>query len=522
MENITKRFPGIVANSEVHLRVKSGAFHAVIGENGAGKSTLLNILYGRYRADEGRVFIGDEEVTGKLRGPSDAMRRGVGLVSQHYALIPALTVLENVIMGAEPTTAGFALNRKKAATRIEELAARLDLPDLDLNSRAERLSIAAQQKAEILKALYRDARIILLDEPTATLAPQEAESLFALLKTLTASGATIVFVTHKLREVLRHSDAVSVLRRGQNAGDFVTEQTEEQELLQAMIGTRSGPLPPRVSLTGETESQNSDAAPPNYLPTQTQAGSPLLQIENVTVRNARRVEAVQNVSLDMKFGEIVGVAGVDGSGQRELSEALVGLRRVESGKMFLAGTEITRLSVQARRELGISYIPEDRHRVGMISDFSVAENYLLGHQRDATWGGGTVIAMPNVVAQTERMMRGGDVRAAEGGANLLAGSLSGGNQQKVVIARALQSQPRLLAACQPTRGLDVEASRFVYKTLRDARASGLGVLLFSLDLDEILELSDRVAVMFNGKIAGILPRALATAETVGALMTGAA
>ena len=523
MENITKRFPGIVANSGVHLGVKSGAFHAVIGENGAGKSTLLNILYGRYRADEGRVFIADEEVTDRLRGPSDAIRRGVGLVSQHYALIPALTVLENVIMGAEPTLAGIALNRKKATARIEELAAKLDLPGLDLNSRAERLSIAVQQKAEILKALYRDARILLLDEPTATLAPQEADSLFSLLKTLTATGATIVFVTHKLREVMRHSDAVTVLRRGQNAGDFLTTETDEQELLQAMIGVRSAPLTPRVSLTGEAEAVNlSEAAPPNYLTPNPQAGSPLLQIENVTIRNARRVEAVQNVSLEMGFGEIVGVAGVDGSGQRELSEALVGLRRVESGKMFLAGTEITRQTVQHRRELGIAYIPEDRHRVGMISDFSVAENYLLGHQRDGAWGGGTVIAMPHVVAQTEMMMRGGDVRAADGGANLPAGSLSGGNQQKIVIARAMQSAPRLLVACQPTRGLDVEASRFVYKTLRDARASGLGVLLFSLDLDEVLELSDRIAVMFNGKVAGVLPRSQASPETVGALMTGAA
>ncbi len=521
MENITKRFPGIVANSDVHLRVGSGAFHAIIGENGAGKSTLLNILYGRYRADAGRVFIAGEEVTDKLRGPSDAIRRGVGLVSQHYALIPALTVLENVILGAEPTLAGIALNRRAAAARMEELAARLGLPDLDLNSRAERLSIAAQQKAEILKALYRNARILLLDEPTATLAPKEAEALFSLLKNLTANGATVVFVTHKLREVLQHSDAVTALRRGLNAGDFLTAQTSEQELLQAMIGTRSTPLVSLSPLTGELEApQAFESAPPNYLPKAAQTGSPLLQIEKVTVRNARRGEAVQNVSLEMGFGEIVGVAGVDGSGQRELSEALIGLRRVESGKLFLAGTEITRLSVQRRRELGIAYIPEDRHRVGMISDFSVAENYLLGHQREPAWGGGTILSMPDAIRQTEAMMRRGDVRAAEGGAGLPAGSLSGGNQQKIVIARAMQSGPRLLVACQPTRGLDVEASRFVYKTLRDARAAGLGVLLFSLDLDEVLELSDRVAVMFNGKIVGVLSRSQATPETVGALMTG--
>ena len=290
-----------------------------------------------------------------------------------------------------------------------------------------------------------------------------------------------------------------------------------------MIGTRSGSLTSRVSLTGEEiSSPLSEAALPNYLRPNTQAGSPLLQIENVTVRNARRVEAVQNISLEMGFGEIVGVAGVDGSGQRELSEALVGVRRVEAGRVFLAGTEMTKFSVQQRRELGLAYIPEDRHRAGMIADFSVAENYLLGHQREPARGGGTVITMPDVIAQTETMMRRGDVRAAENGATLPAGSLSGGNQQKIVIARAMQSNPRLLIACQPTRGLDVEASRFVYRTLTDAKASGMGVLLFSLDLDEILELSDRVAVMFNGKIAGILTRSQATPETVGALMTGAA
>ena len=520
MENITKRFPGIVANSGVGLRVKPGAFHAVIGENGAGKSTLLNILYGRYRPDEGRVFIADEEVTGKLRGPADAIRRGVGLVSQHYALIPALTVLENIVLGAEPTFAGFALDRRRAEARIAELAARLGLPDLDLNSRAERLSIAAQQKAEILKALYRDARILLLDEPTATLAPQEANSLFLLLKTLTATGATIVFVTHKLREVMQHSDAVTVLRAGRNAGDYATSQTNADELLHAMIGPRSGALT-ATPLTGEAPQLNlTEVAPPNYLASSYSSGGPLLQIEAVSVRNARRGDAVKNASIEMQCGEIIGIAGVDGSGQRELAEALVGLRRVENGKIFLGGTEITRQSVQARRELGIAYIPEDRHRVGMISDFSVAENYLLGRQREPAYGGGKIIRMPDVLAQTETMLRRGDVRAAEGGANLLAGSLSGGNQQKIVIARAMAGNPRLLVACQPTRGLDVEASRFVYKTLREARAAGLGVLLFSLDLDEIMELSDRIAVMFSGKIAGILPRSQATPEALGALMTG--
>ena len=524
MENITKRFPGIVANSRVHLRVQAGSFHAVIGENGAGKSTLLNILYGRYRPEEGRVFLGDEEVTGKLHSPADAIRRGVGLVSQHYALIPALTVLENVVLGAEPMRAGLVIDRAAAARRITEIAAKLDIPGLDLNARAERLSVAAQQKVEILKALVRGAKILLLDEPTATLAPQESDALFTLLEALRRDGATIVFVTHKLREVMTHSDAVTVLRAGQNVGDFVTTQTDDGELLQRMIGTRAGNLATaRTTLTGETLAEMADAGPGigGRVSGVGAGGSPLLQIEGVSVRNARRALAVQNVSLDLGVGEIVGIAGVDGSGQRELSEAIVGLRRVESGRIYLGGQEITRLTVRHRQLQGVAYIPEDRHKAGMISDFTVAENYLLGHQRDSAWGGGALISMQNVLARTGDILKRYDVRAASGGAALKAGSLSGGNQQKVVIARAMESRPRLLIACQPTRGLDVEASRFVYRTLREAREAGLGVLLFSLDLEEVLELSDRVAVLYNGALAGILPRSQATPETVGALMTGA-
>lgn len=509
MENITKRFPGVTANREVHLRVRSGSFHAIIGENGAGKSTLLNILYGRYRPDIGRIFVRGEEVTDTLRSPADAIRRGIGLVSQHYALIPALTVLENVILGAEPTLFG-ALNRRQAAERITQLAEQLGLTGLELDARAERLSVAAQQKVEILKALYRGARLLLLDEPTATLAPQEAESLFTLLHTLVADGATVVFVTHKLREVMAHSDFVTVLRGGQNAGDFVTARTNEQELLFRMIGSRgSAPANPRIPLTGIGEAVYAASVP----------GNPLLQLENVTIRNARRVRAVESVSLTLAAGEIVGVAGVDGSGQRELSQALVGLRPLESGRLFLGGVELTKKDVHARRDLGLAYIPEDRHHAGMILDFDLGENYLLGHEQERDWGGGVTLNRDILYARAASMIQQYDVRVGLEGAAAVARTLSGGNQQKVVIARAMDSGPRLLVACQPTRGLDVEASRFVYKTLSQARERGLGVLLFSLDLDEIFEVSDRIAVMYNGRIVGVLPRFQATPELVGALMT---
>lgn len=512
MENVTKRFPGVIANQQVSLAVKSGAFHAVIGENGAGKSTLLNILYGRYQPDEGRVFLHGREVTQTLRSPADAIRNGVGLVSQHYALIPALTVLENVLLGAEETGFGGVLKRKRAIERIQELASQLQIGSLNVNQRADSLSIAAQQKVEILKALYRGANALLLDEPTAALAPQEAESLFALLKSLVDGGASVLFVTHKLREVMAHSRSVSALRAGRNAGDFLTSQTSEEELLHAMIGTRStAPAQPReASRKLQTES-----------PPETAEEIPLLHIKAAAVENSRGVKVVKSANLALRRGEIVGVAGVDGSGQRDLAEAILGLQPLSSGEIRLEGAEITRDSVSMRYEKGIAYIPEDRHRCGMILDFSVTENYALGRQREAEWGGGTLIHPPVMAARAADMIQQYDVRISELGAFIPARNLSGGNQQKVVVARAMESSPKLLIACQPTRGLDVEAARFVYETLEKARKQGLGVLLFSLDIDEILRLSDRVAVMFNGEVATVLPASEATPQELGAWMTGA-
>ena len=509
MEQITKRFPGIVANDKVSLSVREGGFHAIIGENGAGKSTLLNVLYGLYRADEGRITLRGEDVTQALHSPADAIKRGVGLVSQHYALIPALSVIENVMLGAEPLEMGGRLNRRVAAERIAKLATRLGLQDLQLNQRAERLSVAAQQKVEILKALFRDANLLLLDEPTATLAPQEADALFALLHSLVAEGATVVFVTHKLREVMAHSDAVTVLRGGRNAGEFRTADTSPDELLHCMIGDRAS------QVQAATDTVTSSSATPT-----------LLRITDLTVRNARHAVAVENAGLELRAGEILGIAGVDGSGQSELSEAIVGLRRVETGELRLTAksgnTLLNPLSVRQRQQLGIAYIPEDRHKAAMVMDFSIAENYLLGHENTPEWGGGIVLQTSRLFSRAMQMIRDYDVRVGSRDANAPVRSLSGGNQQKVVIARAIDSEPCLLVACQPTRGLDRGATVFVYDTLRQARARGLGILLFSLDLDEILELSDRIAVMFNGRIVGLLDRAEATPERIGALMTGAA
>ncbi len=522
LESVTKRFPGIVANQDVSLTVLEGAFHAVIGENGAGKSTLLNILYGRYKPDSGKVIVRGRDITDSLRSPSDAISHGIGLVSQHYALIPALTVLENVVLGSEPIRFGGVINMRAAATRIEQLAVQLGLPGFDLRARAERLSVAAQQKVEILKALYRDARILLLDEPTATLAPQEADALFTLLHSLNKQGSTIVFVTHKLREVMANSSQVCVLRGGRNAGDFVTSQTDAGELLSRMIGRRASIRQQAMFGADAPVETESDAVVIE------QRSDPLLQITDVSVRNARRALAVDRASLDLYPGEILGIAGVDGSGQRELSEAIVGLRPVESGagKMSLAagdGTGCINLvgaSVRRRREMGISYLPEDRHRAGMILEFSIAENYLLGHETETDWGGGVLLMPRKLQSRADSMIHDYDVRVGQRDSRAMAGDLSGGNQQKVVVARALDANPRLLVACQPTRGLDTGAAEFVYSALRKATKRGLGVLLFSLDMDEILELSDRVAVIFNGAIVGVMARADATPERVGALMTG--
>ncbi len=512
MEGITKRFPGVIANDDVHLRVQTGTFHAVIGENGAGKSTLLNLLYGKYRSDSGVIQVKGQNITEKLRSPSEAIAQGMGLVSQHYALIPALTVLENVMLGAEPTRLGGTLDRKKAERRVRELAEPLGLGEVQMDVKAERLSVAAQQKIEILKTLYRGAEILMLDEPTATLAPQEADALFALLGTLSSQGTTILFVTHKLREVLTYSQNVTVLRGGKNAGDFVTAATDEAQLLSAMIGTRP-PLEKSDLPFQEVLSPRTDK-------TQDRSGRSLLELQSLTVKNARRSEAVKGVSLEVKAGEILGVAGVDGSGQRELSQAIVGLLKPETGTIRLLGEDVTRLSVRQRQRRGLAYLPEDRHRNAVVLDFTVSENYLLGHQAEGAWGGGVILQPKAAFTRASDMIRRYDVRAASGGAALPIRTLSGGNQQKVVFARAMEGHPKLLVACQPTRGLDVEASRFVYETLTAARDRGLGVLLFTLDLDEALMLSDRVAVMFNGSLAGVLSREEATVERVGALMVG--
>lgn len=515
MENISRSFPGVLANDSVNLRVRRATFHALIGENGAGKSTLLNILYGRFRPDQGRIFLYEKEVTSILRSPADAIRLGIGLVSQHNALIPALTVLENIVLGGEPTYLGQLLAPSKAQKRIAELANQLGIKGLDVHLRTELLSLALLQKVEILKALYRDAQILLMDEPTATLAPPEVESLFELLHQLVYQGTTVIFVTHKLREVMAHSQFVTVLRRGRNAGDFETQHTTPQELLACMLGTETEHNAAQTIVGADVSSQTRQTG---IAPRTT---SPLLSVQNLAARNDKGALALKNISLNVFPGEIMGIAGVDGSGQKELAETIVGLRRAEAGCLLLNEADITRWSVAKRREHGIAYIPEDRHRDGLVLDFNLAENLLLGHECDPQWGGGFILTIERSTQRAYEIIQKYDVRVGASGPSTIVRTLSGGNQQKIVIARALESSPRLLVAHQPTRGLDIGATGFVHQTLLQAAAAGTSIILLSLDLDEILALSHRVAVLFNGRLTGVLSRQEATVERVGSLMTGA-
>jgi simple sugar transport system ATP-binding protein len=523
MAGITKTFPGgVVANNNVSLAVEAQTIHAIIGENGAGKSTLMNILFGRFLPDSGRIRVNGQEVV--IDTPARAIALGLGLVTQHTTMIPALTALENVILGGEPTAHGV-LNTAQALARLEEIGTNLGIA-VDWRARAETLSVASLQKAEIVKALYRGAKILILDEPTATLAPQEADALFGILHGLVAQGATVVFITHKMREVMAHSKRVTVLRGGQTVGERLTRDTYPEELLALLIGQRSvaggAPLVRDEAVHaprgGRKQTWDRDGISEMRGGVDEIPPIPRLEIRGLEVLNSRRAVAVRDFSFALPPGEIVGVAGVDGSGQHELAEAILGLREAVRGEIYLEGERIERESVAERLARGITFIPEDRHREGLILDFSLAENFLLGRQRDRNFGGGTLLSLEQIAGQGEEMVKNHRVRA--GGGDMAARTLSGGNQQKVVIARALGGSPLLLVAMQPTRGLDVDATRYVYKMFRIAQAKGLSILLFSLDLDEIFEISDRIAVMYNGTLMGVVPRAGATPEAVGRLMVG--
>ena len=488
LEHITMRFGSVVALEDVSLALEPGVRHAVVGENGAGKSTLMKVLFGLLQPTEGRILLNRTPVT--LPSPKDALRHGIGIVQQHFDLIAPFTVWENIVLGAETARFGV-LNARQAMTQVIQLAEQSGLL-ISPTLRIEEISVAAQQRVEILKALYRNARVLILDEPTAVLSPQEARDMWAATKRLSAQGVTIVFIAHKLDEVLANADAVTVLRRGKHILTTPVADTSASRLSQAMIGGVS-----TVQGTSDTIAHRLQ-----------QTGTSGLAVVHLTVRNDRNTVAVDDMTFAIANGEILGVAGVDGSGQHELIEAIVGLR-VSQGDIRMGDDSIASDSIRARRERGLSYIPEDRQKDAVVLPFTCSENLRLGHHGDKA-------ATPPLSTQSEVW----DIRGAENDPPIRA--LSGGNQQKLVLARELGGKKAcVVVAAQPSRGLDFAATAFVHEALRRSARDGAAVLVQSLDLGEILVLSDRIAVMRGGKLVGILRREEATESTVGALMTGA-
>ena len=498
LRNITKRFGEVLANDRVNIKVTPGTIHAIVGENGAGKSTAMRIAYGFYTADSGEILVNDQKCD--IRTPHDAIAQGIGMVHQHFMLIEPITVAENIVLGAEPGSA-LSLDLKQAAIEIRKLSDEFKLA-VDPNATIETLSVGQQQRIELLKALYRRAQLLILDEPTAVLTPQEVEEFFAILRGMREQGKTIVIITHKLSEVLAISDNVTVMRDGRVVGDLRTEETNAAELARLMVGRE-------VLLRVE----KSDA----------KAGAVVLGVQNLSIAGRDETARVDKVSFEVRAGEIVGVAGVEGNGQTELIEALAGLIPGShvSGSIAFEGRDITRLDARKRKELGIAHVPEDRHRRGLLLDFSLAENTILGvhYRKPAVREAGSIMLdQAGIQSRTAQVIRDFDVRPPN--PELPARSLSGGNQQKLIIGREFGLPPRLLLVSQPTRGVDIGAIEFIHRKIVAMRDAGCAVLLVSAELEEVTALSDRLLVIHNGKIVGEVDPRVVTNEEIGLMMTG--
>ncbi|WIG57977.1 MAG: ABC transporter, ATP-binding protein [Ktedonobacterales bacterium] len=494
MREITKTWPGVVADDRVHFDVRKGEIHALIGENGAGKSTLMNILYGLLHADSGTISINGQPA--QIRGPRDAIALGIGMVHQHFMLIPVLTVGENIVLGREPVTNGDFYDRSGASQRIHDISSRYGL-SIDPNTRTGDLPVGLQQRVEILKVLYRGADILILDEPTGVLTPQETQDLFVVLRELVKQGKTIIFISHKLREVLEISDRVTVLRRGKVIGTVPTKETSEEQLARMMVGRD-------VLLRVDKQ----PAKP----------GQVALRVEHLNVKNERDLPAVRDLSLELRSGEILGIAGVEGNGQSELVEALAGTRPVASGHIWVGDKEITNSGARKTRKAGMGHIPEDRRGTGLVLNYSIADNMIFGRQRDTAFSWrGFVLLLSSIFSWAKRLIAQYDVRTPS--AETPARALSGGNQQKVIVARELGSQPRVLLASQPTRGVDIGAIEFIHRQLVAQRDTGAAILLVSAELEEIRSLSDRIAVLYEGQIVSMESPEVSE-ERLGLLMTG--
>jgi simple sugar transport system ATP-binding protein len=496
MHNISKQFPLVLANDDVTFSVQKGEIHALVGENGAGKSTLMNILYGLLHADSGTLAVDGKAV--HFTGPGDAIARGIGMVHQHFMLIPPLTVAENVVLGQEPSKRGF-VDRARANQTVKALSDQYGLK-VDPTAKVETLSVGIEQRIEIIKVLYRGAEILILDEPTAVLIPQEVDELFEILGSLKDQGKTIIFITHKLQEVMAVADTVTVMRRGKVVGTVSTQDTTRQDIATMMVGRQ-------VLFRVER--------------TQAEPGEVVLTVKDLNALDNKDLPALRDISFSVREGEILGIAGVEGNGQTELVEVLTGLRKAQSGQVELNGQEITNDSPRLIREKGTGHIPEDRHRRGLVLDFTVAQNMVLGiHYRKpfVRHLGLDVINFGPIREKAQRLLKEFDIRPPDH--ENLAGNLSGGNQQKVIVAREFDQNPKLLIAAQPTRGIDVGSIEFIHQRLLQARDKGKAVLLISADLEEILSISDRIAVMYEGQVVGTLEPAEATEERLGLMMTG--
>jgi simple sugar transport system ATP-binding protein len=494
LRGITKRFPGVLANDHIDLTLEKGEIHALLGENGAGKTTLMNILYGLYQPDEGGIFIDSNKM--EIHSPIDAIKAGIGMVHQHFMLIPVFTVAENVMLGEEKTHAGGFLDRQAVADDIQKISEMYNL-EVEPGALVKDLPVGVQQRVEIIKLLYREANILILDEPTAVLTPQEADELFMIMRSLTEQGKSIIFITHKLREVFAVADRITVIRGGKVVGSMDPKEANRRTLAEMMVGRE-------VSF----EIQRNPL----------QAGELVLKVENLMVINDRNQAAVDDVSFDVHAGEVLGVAGVQGNGQTELVDAVTGLRHPIEGWIELLGKDIINAAPRKITEIGSAHVPEDRQRDGLILSFPVTDNLAMQTYYKPPFAHGVVLQEKTILESAVKLIDEFDIRTPS--AETTVGSLSGGNQQKVIVAREFSRPTRFMVASQPTRGLDVGSTEYIHKRILEKRDSGCAILLVSPELDEIMQLSDRIAVMYRGKILAIIPDAEATKRGIGLLMAG--
>ncbi len=517
LDGIAKLFGSVVANREASLSVASGEIHALVGENGAGKSTLMRVLAGMYAPDQGTIHVNGRDVTGW--STPDAIAAGVGMVHQHFMLVPTLTVAENIILGREPAS-GLRVDMARAIAEVKALSAKSGL-QVDPSALVADLTVGEAQRVEILKALYRGARILILDEPTAVLSPPEVRDLWTVLRTLKENGGTVILITHKLDEVIAVSDTITVMRAGMTVSCFATAGTTPRDIARAMVGRDVSLAVDAVAVSAPSrEAGSATGVAATRVETTGVSATRVAatRVAGLTVRSDRGTIAVNNVSFDIAPGEILGIAGVEGNGQTELLEAIAGLRRPVSGSVFLGERDITALAVRERADAGLSHIPEDRHRRGLVLEFSIADNLILGRQHHFSSARG--LDAERIARNAAAQIQAFDIRPPM--ASLAARALSGGNQQKIVIAREMGRSFTVLLAAQPTRGVDVGAIEFIHDQLRKARQEGKGILLVSADLPEIIALSDRVAVMYGGRFVTVMAAGDATSERLGPYMTGAA